>query len=139
MADEIKMPTRLAAIKGAARRLMLGQGDLDMLMAAGVSIAMFAYAVGVLLTRMLLFAAFPLSLVLLYPLIRATPRRWYRHLKSEEARRAELVAELERTSDEPIEWPHDWAKPIPSADLYRAAREQEELEQADPDSKEQKS
>jgi hypothetical protein len=134
MIDEIKMPSRMDAIKKAAKRLSLGRNEWETVNALAVSAAMLIYLAVALVARVLMFALFPLSLVVLYPVIRTNQRRWYRYAKDEEKRRAELVAKLERACDEPIDWPHDWAKPIPSEALYRAARDQEqaELQQAAP-------
>jgi hypothetical protein len=130
MTDEVKMPTRMDAIKGTAKRLLPNHNDLEMLVAAGMSVATFAYSVGVLLVRTLLFVCFPLSLVVLYPVIRANQRRWYQFALDEKKRRAKLIAKLTKQCAKPIDWPHDWAKPTPSADLYRAAQEQEKAERA---------
>jgi hypothetical protein len=116
MSEELKMPSRMDALKAAAKKVWLSRGDLETLQAIAVSAGMFVYLMLVALGRVLMLALFPLSVAVLYPVIRGNQRRWYRHFKGEEARRAELVAELERACDEPIDWPHDWAKPIAPAD-----------------------
>lgn len=128
-ADEPKMPTRLNALTSTAKKLIPGRDDADTLSAAALAACELAYLLGTLVIRAVLFALLPLSILVLYPLIRANQRRSYQDALGKKERRDAMIAELTKSMQTPIEWPHDWAKPIPSADLYRAAAEAAAAEQ----------
>jgi uncharacterized membrane protein len=95
MTDAPQMPSRLHTLKRTAKKLILGRRDLDTLMDAVVAFSALCYSVGVLLVRVVLFLLLPLSVVLLYPAIRANHRRWHQYA---DKHRAEVIAGMTRLS-----------------------------------------
>lgn len=83
---ELKMPTPLDSMKSTAKNLAPSRGDWETLIAAGVAAAVLVSSVGILLVRLLLLAALPLSVALLYPMVRASQRRNYENSLSDRAR-----------------------------------------------------
>lgn len=105
---EPRMLTRWETIKRTAQRLMPGHSDLEMLVAAGMSVATFVYSLGMVLLRLVGLLVFPLSVLLLYPIMRANHRRWFRWAQEENQRRAALIAELTEQCRQPLEPWTDW-------------------------------
>jgi hypothetical protein len=126
------MPSRRETLTRTARKIVLGRNDLEVLVAAGMSLATVIYSMGVLLARLVMFLTLPLSALLLYPLARANTRRWFKWAQEQQQRRAELIAELTSVCSKSVEWPHDWATPIPADDLRRAVDEQDRADGVDP-------
>jgi hypothetical protein len=95
MTDAPQMPSRLHTLKRTAKKLILGRRDLDTLIDAAEALADFCYTAGVLLVRVVLFLLLPVSVVLLYPVIRANHRRWHQYANKH---RAEVIAGMTRLS-----------------------------------------
>ena len=107
-----EQPSAAQTVRHIAKGLLPWRGDVEDLADFLQALLDALRPLSRLVYRVVLMALFPLSIVVLYPFVREAQRKQAALDLDEERRRAELIAELTKCSQKPIEWPSDWTKQI---------------------------
>lgn len=108
---EPTMPTRAKTLRGIAVGLLPCAGDAVDLADGAAALRDAAVCWGRVVLRLAALAVLPVSLLVLYPIVRLEQRKRLEFELEREERRQRLIEKLTKEHQKPVAWPNVWPDP----------------------------